>query len=85
MASVKDLVTSGLFAHGSMEGMEVSGSSGHPMTPQFKFGGSFIVGHGSTEDMGKNDTRATKRRKRGAVIGSDGGVGMGVERLLGPC
>ena len=35
--SVKDLVTSGLPVHRSLEGMEAGGSSGHPTTPQFKF------------------------------------------------
>ena len=40
---VKDSVTSGLFAHGSMEGMEAGGSSGQPVAPQFKFGGSFVA------------------------------------------
>ena len=34
VVSVKDSVSSGLLAHGSMEGMEASGSSGHPATPQ---------------------------------------------------
>ena len=53
MVSVKESVTSGLFAHGSMEGTEAGALSGHPATPQFKFGGSFIAGHGSTEDVGK--------------------------------
>ena len=36
VVSVKDSVTSGLFAHVSMEGTEAGGSSGHPVTPQFK-------------------------------------------------
>ena len=36
VVSVKDSVTSGLLAHGSMEGMEAGGSSGQPAAPQFK-------------------------------------------------
>ena len=63
VVSVKDSVTSGLFAHGSMKGTEVGGSSGHPMTPQFKFGGSFVAGHGSTEDMGKRHSCHKKKKK----------------------
>ena len=51
MISVKDSVTSGLLAHGSSEGREAGGSNEHPAAPQFTFGGSFLAGHGSTEDM----------------------------------
>ena len=63
VVSVKDSATSGLLAHGSMEGMEASGSSGHPATPQFKFGGSFIVGQGSTEEMSKMSLAPQKEEK----------------------
>ena len=83
VVSVKDSVTSGLFTHGSMEGTEAGGSSGHPTTPQFKFGGSFIAGHGSTEDIGKT-ALVPQKEEKGVVIGSDGYVRMGVKGLLGP-
>ena len=53
MVSVKDSVTSRLLAHGSMEGMEAGRSSGHPVTPQFKFTWGHVAEDGSTEDMGK--------------------------------
>ena len=69
VVSVKDSVTSGLFAHGSMEGMEAGGSSGHPATPQFKFGGSFIAGHGSTEDVGKTALVPQKEEKGELSLG----------------
>ena len=52
-----------------MEGMEAGGSNGHPMTPQFKFGGSFIAGHGSTEDMGKTALMPQKEEKGGLSLG----------------
>ena len=44
-----------------------------------------MAGDVSTDDLGKTALRATKRRKRGAVNGSDGDVRREVERLLGPC
>ena len=69
VVSVKDLVTPGLLAHGSMEGMEASGSSRHPTAPQFKFGGSFVVGHGSTEDMGKTALVPEKQEKGELSLG----------------
>ena len=66
--SVKDSVTSGLFAHGSMERREVGGSSGHPAAPQFTFGGSFVVGHGGTNDMAKRHS-CQKKKKNGNCHG----------------
>ena len=52
-----------------MEGTEASGSSGHPATPQFKFGGSFIAGHGSTEDVGKTALVPQKGEKGELSLG----------------
>ena len=52
-----------------MEGMEAGGSSGHPATPQFKFGGSFIAGHGSIEDMGKTALVPQKEEKGELSLG----------------
>ena len=46
-----------------MEGMEAGGSNGHLATPQFKFGGSFIASHGSTEDMEKTALMPQKEEK----------------------
>ena len=46
-----------------MEGMEVGGSSGHPWTPQFKFGRRFVAGDGSTEDIGKTALVPQKEEK----------------------
>ena len=63
MVSVKDLVTSGLPTHGSLEGMEAGGMSGHPATPQFKF----IWGHApkdeSIDDVGKTALVTPKAEK----------------------
>ena len=81
MVSVKDSVTSGLLAYGSVEGMEAGGSSGCPVTPQLKFTWGYATEDASTED----GTHATKRRKREAVNGSNRDVGMEVKGLLGPC
>ena len=64
--SVKDSVTSGLLAHGSMEGREAGGSSGHPTAPPFTFGGSFVAGHGDTDDMGKT-ALCHKKKKKGEL------------------
>ena len=69
VVSFKDSVTSGLLAHGSMEGMETSGLSGHPTAPQFKFGGSFVAGHGSTQDMGKTELVPEKEEKGELSLG----------------
>ena len=52
-ASVKDSVTSGLLAREFGVGVEASGSSGQLAVPEFKFGGSFMAGDGSTEKVGK--------------------------------
>ena len=84
MVSIKDSITSGLPTPRSLEGMEVGGSSGHPATPQFKFTWDHAVEDVSTDDVGKNGTRATKSRKRGAVNVSNGNVWMEVEGLLDP-
>ena len=69
VVSVKDSVTFGLFAHGSMEGMEVGGSSGQPVAPQFKFGGSFVAAHGGTDDMGKTALMPQKEEKGELSLG----------------
>ena len=50
---MKDLVTSGLAARGHGEGVEASGLIGRPAIPEFKFGGSFVVGDVSIEDVKK--------------------------------
>ena len=47
---MKDFVTSRLLARGHGEGLEASGSSGYPAIPEFKFGGSFMVSDGGTEE-----------------------------------
>ena len=69
MVSVKDSVTSGLFAHGLMEGREAGGSSGHPAAPQFTFGGSFVAGHGGNEDMAKTALVPEKEEKGELSLG----------------
>ena len=69
VVSVKDSVTSGLFAHGSMEGMEAGGSSGQPAAPQFTFGGSFVAGHGGTDDMEKTALVPEKEEKGELSLG----------------
>ena len=62
-ASVKDSVTSGLPARGHGGGMEASGSIGHPAVPEFKFGGSFMPGDVSTDDLGKIALEPQKEEK----------------------
>ena len=52
-----------------MEGTEAGGLSGHPATPQFKFGGSFIAGHGSTEDVGNTALMPQKEEKGELSLG----------------
>ena len=49
--------------------MEAGGLSGHPAAPQFKFGGSFIAGHGSTEDVGKTVLVPQKEEKGELSLG----------------
>ena len=49
--------------------MEASGSSGRPAIPKFKFGGSFIVGHGSTEELGKTALLPQKEVKGEPSLG----------------
>ena len=63
MVSVKDSVTSGLLAHGSMEGMEAGGLSGHPATSLFKFTWGNAVEDGSTKDIGKTALVPSKPEK----------------------
>ena len=53
VVSVKDFVTSGLPAHGPMEGMEASGSDGCPAMPQFKFTWGHATKDVRTDDVGK--------------------------------
>ena len=50
-------------------GREASGSSGHPAAPQFTFGGSFVAGHGSTEDMEKTALVPEKEEKGELSLG----------------
>ena len=67
--SVKDSVTSRNLAHGSMEGREAGKSSGHPAAPQFTFGGSFVAGHGGTDDMEKTALVPEKEEKGELSLG----------------
>ena len=67
--SVKDSVTSGLLAHGSMEGREAGRSSRHPAAPQFTFSGSFVASHGITEKMGKTAIVPEKEEKGELSLG----------------
>ena len=53
VVSVKDSVTSGLPAHGSLREMEVGGSSRHSMTLSFKFTRGHVAEKGSTDDVEK--------------------------------
>ena len=69
MVNVKDSATSGLLAHGQREGMEAGGSSGHPAAPPFKFDGSFVAGHGSTENMQKTGFMPQKEEKGELSLG----------------
>ena len=62
-ASVKDSVTSGLPARERGVGVEASGSTGQLVVPEFKFGGSFVASHGSTEDIGKWHSCHQKKKK----------------------
>ena len=62
-ASVKDSVTSGLPAHGHGEGVEASGLTGQLAVPKFKFGGSFVGGDVSTEDVRKTALVPPKEEK----------------------
>ena len=58
-ASVKDSVTSGLPARGHGGGME----AGQLAVPEFKFGGSFMAGDVSTDDLGKTALMPQKGEK----------------------
>ena len=69
VVSVKDSVTSGLPAHGSLEGMEAGGSSGHPAAPQFKFTWGHTAEDGSTEDVGKTALVPPKEEKGELLMG----------------
>ena len=64
-ASVKDSVTSGLPTRGHGEGVEASGLSGHPAVPEFKFGGSFMVGDGDADEVKKMALVANKTEEKG--------------------
>ena len=46
-----------------MEGMEAGGSSGHPVTPQFKFMWDHVAEDGSTKDVGKKALMPPKAEK----------------------
>ena len=82
--SVKDSVTSGLLAHGFTEGIEVSGSSEHPMTPKFKFAKDEAATDADTNKWEKWHS-CQAMQKRDDVDGSYGGIRMEVNRILGPC
>ena len=43
--------------------MEASGSTGQPAVPEFKFGGSFMAGDGSTKNVGKTALVPPKEEK----------------------
>ena len=52
-----------------MEGRKAGGLSGYPAAPQFTFGGSFVAGHGSTEDVGKTALAPEKEEKGELSLG----------------
>ena len=61
--NVKNFATSRLPAHGSMEGMEVGGSVGHPAMPQLEFALSHAAEDGSTNDVEKVTLMSPKTEK----------------------
>ena len=69
MVSVKDLVTSGLFPHGSRKGADAGRSSGHLAAPQLKFTWGHAAENGSTEDMGKMALVPQKEEKGQLSLG----------------
>ena len=66
---MKDSVTSGPPAHGHGEGVEASGSTGRQAVPKSKFGGSFVAGDGSTENVGKTALLPPKEEKGELSLG----------------
>ena len=68
-ANVKDSVTSGLPTREHGEGVEASGLTRRPAVPEFKFGRSFVAGHGCTKDMGKMALVPQKEEKGELSLG----------------
>ena len=68
-ANVKDFVGSRLPAQEPGEGVEANGSTGRPAVSEFKFGGSFMAGDGSTEDVGKTALVPPKEEKGKLMMG----------------
>ena len=66
---MKDSVTSRLLAREHGEGVEASGSIGRLAVPKFKFGGSFVAGDGSTENVGKMALVPPKEEKGELLLG----------------
>ena len=79
---MKDSVTSGLPGREHGEGVEASGSTGRPAVPEFKFGGSFVAGDVSTEDVGKMALVPQKEEKGELSMGPMVRSGETVEGLL---
>ena len=67
VASVKDSVTSKLPAQGHKEGMEASGLSRRPTTPEFKFAESFMAGDGGGEEVEKTAFVPHKEERKGKL------------------
>ena len=82
-ARVKDLVTFGLPAREHGEGVEATGLTGRPAVPESKFGGSFVAGDGSTENVGKTTLVPPKEEKGELLLGLMVMSGW-VKGLLGP-
>ena len=53
VVNVKDAVTSGLLAHGPVEGMEAGGSSERPGMPKFKSIEGYVAEDVGTKEVGK--------------------------------
>ena len=67
IASVKDCVISRLLVQGHSEGVEASGSSRHPITLEFKFGGRFIARDGGAEEVKKMAFVPHKEEQKGRL------------------
>ena len=64
---MKDSITSRLLAQGHGEGVEASGLSRHPVTPKFKFVGSFMVVGGGIEEVRKTAFMPPKEEQKGKL------------------
>ena len=60
-------MTSGLPTQGHEGGVEASGSVGHPMIPEFKFGKSYMVENDGTEDVKKMSFMPQKIEQKGKL------------------